>query len=399
MKNSIFYNLSSKVLLNIKGKNIDNFIKRLNRNNIEILNINYISYNEINISVKKEDYNKIIDLKTIYEINIIDYEGIEKVKKNTLKNKYIIIFVLFFLIVLYILSNIIFSINIVTTDSKMKEVLLENLNKEGIKKYSFKKSHIKLQSIKKKILSKHKHDIEWIEIETIGTKYIVKFVPRIQNSEKEENKNKDIISKYDALIKDMSITKGEIIKDVGTYVKKGDLIVSGSVKLNEELKEIVGAEGVVYGEVWYNVKVNYPYKYYSEKETGKRKKIFTIYFLNKKIELFNFNKYKTKKIRKKTILKNMLLPIFISKDTQIETKVINTSYNERELINKALEYSKIKVNETLDSDEYILKSIILNKRKNDKSITLNIFFSVLRNISTYKEIEEEKSDEKAKSIE
>ena len=388
MKNSIFYNLSSKVLLNIKGKNIDNFIKRLNRNNIEILNINYISYNEINISVKKEDYNKIIDLKTIYEINIIDYEGVEKVKKNTLKNKYIIIFVLFFLIVLYILSNIIFSINIVTTDSKMKEILLEELSKEGIKRYNFKKNYIELQSIKKKILSKHKHDIEWIEIETIGTKYIVKFVPRIQNSEKEENKNKDIISKYDALIKDMSITKGEIIKDVGTYVKKGDLIVSGTVKLNEELKEIVGAEGVVYGEVWYNVKVNYPYKYYSEKETGKRKKVLTINFLNSKIELFNFNKYKTKKIRKKTILKNMLLPISISKDTQIETEVINASYDEKELINKALEYSKKKVKETLNSDEYILKSIILNKRKNNKSITLNIFFSVLRKISIYKDVEE-----------
>ena len=387
MKNNALYNLSSKVLINIKGKNIDKFIKRINSKKIEILELKYISSEDINILIKKEDLKKLEKIKTIYEIKIIDFKGLEKAKNIVLNSKYIIIFVLFFLIILYILSNIIFDINIITTDSKMKEILLEDLNNEGIKKYKFKKNYIEIEKIKKKILSNHKSDIEWIEIECIGTKYIIKYEPRIKNKKSKEIKKQNIISKYDALIKNMNITKGEIIKDVGTYVKKGDIIVSGEVKLNEELKEIIGARGNVYGEVWYNVKVKYPYKYYEERETGRKSKVLVIKFLNKKIELFNVKKYNKKIIEEKIILNNYLLPINISFENQKEIKVINKKYNENELIDESLKYSIKKIEKILKKDEYIYKYKVLNKSKNKNSLTLNIFFSVIKNITLYKNIE------------
>ena len=147
MKNSIFYKLSSKVLLNIKGNNIDNFIKRLSSNKIELLDIKNINYKETNILIKKEDLDKILKMKSIYKIKILDYKGVEKTKINILNNKYIILFILLFLIILYILSNIVFRVDIITTDSKMKETLLEELGTYGLKKYTFKKNYITIQKI------------------------------------------------------------------------------------------------------------------------------------------------------------------------------------------------------------------------------------------------------------
>ena len=387
MKNSIFYKLSSKVLLNIKGNNIDNFIKRLSSNKIELLDIKNINYKETNILIKKEDLDKILKMKSIYKIKILDYKGVEKTKINILNNKYIILFILLFLIILYILSNIVFRVDIITTDSKMKETLLEELGTYGLKKYTFKKNYITIQKIKNKILSEHKNDLEWIEIENIGTRYIIKYEPRVKNKKIKEIKNQNIVSKYDALIKDMNIEKGEIIKDVGTYVKKGDIIVSGEIKLNEELKEKIGAKGNVYGEVWYNVKVTYPYKYYRSIKTENKKNIFAIKFLNKKIEIFNFNKFKTKEIKENKLVCNKIFPICISKEYQKETNVVNKKYNDKNIISPALSYSKEKIEGLLDDDEYILKYKILNKSKNDNSVTLNIFFSVLKNITSYKTIE------------
>ena len=55
----------------------------------------------------------------------------------------------------------------------MKQKLLDELSNNGLKIYSFKKNYQELQIIKKKILEKYKTDIDWIEIENIGTKYIV----------------------------------------------------------------------------------------------------------------------------------------------------------------------------------------------------------------------------------
>ena len=54
--------LKNTIDLKIKGKNIDRIIKRLYKHNIEILNINYIKYNEIIVRINKEDLELINNL-------------------------------------------------------------------------------------------------------------------------------------------------------------------------------------------------------------------------------------------------------------------------------------------------------------------------------------------------
>ena len=385
--------LKSKINIKVKGNNIERFIKRLKNNNIDILKIKYLSKNEIIIRIYKEDLDKLISIKTIYEITIIDYLGLEKYKLSIKNNKYIIISIMICLIWLYILSNIIFHIDIITNDTDMKNILIKELKEYKIEKYKFKKSYNKLQYIKKEILSKHKNEIEWIEIETIGTKYIVRYEPRIINEEKKQYELRNIIAKKDAVIKNLYVSNGQIIKNINSYVKKGDIIVSGYIKLNDSIKDTISSNGIVYGETWYKVTIDYPYKYKEEYKTGKEKKLFVFKFLNKDIELFNFNKYKTKKVEDKTILKNNILPIKFVIQKQYETKKYEENNNEKELIDNALKYSNKKIEEKLSENEYISDYKILNKIKKDKSIELNIFYSVVEDITEYQVIEEYKEEE------
>ena len=388
LKNYVLYALKSKLNLNIKGNNIERFIKRLRSNNIEILNITYISKNEINIKIYEYDYDKVIELKTVYEIDILDYYGAVKIKNNIFNNKFIIISMMIALIVLYLLSNIIFYVDIVTNDSKMESTLREELNDLGIKKYKFKKDYEDLQQIKKTILTKYREKLEWIEIENIGTKYIVRYEPRIVNNEALETPLRNIIAKKDAVISSMNVSSGQIVKNINSYVKKGEIIVSGYIDLNGNIKDTVSSSGTIYGETWYNVEITYPYKYYENIETGKKKNVLVIKFLSKDIELFNFNKYKTKDIEDKTIVKNNLLPIKFVNQLQKETRVIDQNYTEDELIDAAVLYSKKKIEDKLNEDEYVKDYKILNKTKNSDSITLNIFFNVVENITEYQEINE-----------
>lgn len=186
----------------------------------------------------------------------------------------------------------------------------------------------------------------------------------------------------------MNISSGQIIKDIDSYVKKGDIIVSGYISLNGNIKDTVSSKGSVYAENWYKVTITYPYKYKEIKETGNSKNVFVIKLLNKDIELFNFNKYKTKKTKNKTILKNNILPFKLVKQTQKETIVIDENNSEEELIEKAINLSKKKMEEKLKDGEYVKDYKILNKIKHSDSITLNIFFNVVEDITEYQEIEE-----------
>ena len=86
MKNNFFYSIKSKIVLSVKGHNLERFIKRLAINNIELLKIKYIKYDEVNLTIYKKDYDDVINLKKIYEIYIVDEKGLLKLKKFIIKN-------------------------------------------------------------------------------------------------------------------------------------------------------------------------------------------------------------------------------------------------------------------------------------------------------------------------
>ncbi len=384
MKNKIFFILDSKIRLSIKGNNIERFIKRLKTNNIDILNIKYIDSNNIIIDIYYKDYEKLLKIKTVYEVDVITYKGLKNIKEKIFNNKYIIISILICMIFLYILSNIVFNIEVITNDTNMKQTLLEELDENGLKKYNFKKSYLKIQDIKQNIMDKHKDDIEWLEIENIGTKYIIRYEPRIKNDIKIDTPNRNIIAKKDAIITSMDIEDGSIVKDIHSYVKKGDVIVSGYITLNDNIKDMVSASGNVYGEVWYEVSVKYPFNYYENIETGKSSNIFCIHFLNKKIEIFG--KYKTKNVKEKIIVKNNVLPIYISIENQRETNEIKETNDKNSVIDRAVNKAREKIESNLKNDEYIKDYKIMSTSYDKTGVNLRIFFTVVENITDYQNI-------------
>ena len=168
MKNSLLYKIESKVIICVKGNNIERFIHRLVNNNIELLEIKQIKYNEVNIAIYEHDYKKVLKLKTTYEISLIGEKGLIKIKHFLLKNIYLIISFLICLIILRILTNLIFQIDIIHNDKEIRNIISRELTSAGIKKYTLNKKYNEIQDIKQNILNKYKDKIEWLEIEKVG---------------------------------------------------------------------------------------------------------------------------------------------------------------------------------------------------------------------------------------
>ncbi len=371
----------------VEGKNIYNFIFRLNKLGIDLLNINYINKNAVKIEVYKKDYEKIIKNKTIYDINIISYLGLTKIKKDIVNYKYILFFITISFMTIYFLSNLIFQIDIITNDNKMKKKINDYLYQNDIRMFHFKKSYQKLKKIKEGILHKYKNEIDWIEIESVGSKYIIRFEPRLESHLKKEVKYQSIIAKKNAIIYKMNVKNGQIVKNRFDYVKKGDVIVSGYIYLNDKITNTVEAMGDIYGETWYKVKCRYPLKYKNIIKTNKSKKVFTINFLNKEIELFNFNKYKNYEKKNNTLLKNYLLPIAINYQSQHEVILDyeNNSYDEA--LKKAIKTVFDKISKKFTKDEYIKNVKILKTSKEKNYVNLELFISTFEIISSPRKID------------
>ena len=398
MENTTFNKFRNTIKIKIQGKNIERFIRRLYKNNIEILSIKYINRKSIIITIYLENYEQVLKLKSIYKINNVGYGGIIKIKKYLYKNRFLIFSLIIGYFIILLLSNIIFEVQVIHSSKEIRNLVINELEKYDIKKYSFKKSFEKLSEISNKILKNNKDKIEWISIENIGTKIQVKIEERKLNSKKEEYKIQNIVANKSGIIKKVTATSGVIKKNINDYVSKGDVIISGEIMDTYEEKVLnrVSAIGEVYAEVWYTVEMEYPLIYSKETKTNKSKNVWELEIFNKKISLFDFNKYEHSNDQSKIILSNPILPFRLLKTRKEEIIKQDEVYLPEEALIKAEEEARKKIEARLDKNEYIIKQKKLSFYQKDSKIVVEIFFSVYENIGIPSEIVEEETKEENK---
>ena len=377
--------LISKISLNIKGKNINRFIKKLRTKKIEILSLKYKNPNEADIIIYKKDYETVLKIKSIYEITELDVFGLIKIKRKIKISKHLIIFIIIAFAVFLLFTHVIFGIEVIHSNKDIRNLLLNELKEEGIKKLSFKKSYNEISKIKEKILNKYPDKIEWLEIEESGTKYTVRVEERTIVKKDENNTPRNIIAAKDGVLKKVIAEKGDIVKDMNEYVKKGDMIINGELIFNEKVTGKVRAEGKAYAEVWYVTKTEYPFATYTETETGKTKDVYALKFLNHTFE-FSLHKFKTKKIKETDIIKHPLIPLKLVRQKQKETKVTDQILTAEQAIENAKEKAENNIKKNLSKDEYIIRSKYLKSTVKESIVEVEMFFAVYEDITDYKEI-------------
>lgn len=367
--------------IRINGKDVKRFLKSLYKRGIRFINI-IILDKELICKVDQENYNKIINIKTSYHIEVSKIYGLNYFKLIIKKNMIFIISFIIGILYLFFLSNIIFNIEIVHDDNEIKEIIYDELDNLNIKKYKFIKSYDYIQKAKEQIINNNKDVIEWIEIERVGTTYKVRFEKRIINKQENESSKRHLIAKKSGIIKKIEAHDGEITKKVNDYVNKGDIIISGDIHKGDDVKESLSANGEVYAEVWYKVKVKMPLYYHEEKYSGNIIKSLKLYFLNKEYNLFNKSF-----INKRSSLKTLFSDFYnmISFNYGIDKEIIikdevNTIANE----NDAIILAREKIINKLDTNEYIISQKKLKTTINDSTINVEVFFKVYENISSYR---------------
>ena len=387
MKDKIFKIFSSSIKIKITGRNINNFLKRIIRNNINIIKVIPISYKEMDLIIDYKDLDKIEKLKTIYNIKIIRYYGKLRTLKRIKKNIFILSFLLIGLFLVYILSNLILSIEVIHSNNNIIKLVENELEENGIKKYHFALSYDEVEKVKKKILEDNKDSLEWLEIIKEGTKYIVRVEERIINNVPDDNNIYDIVASKGAVIKSIYAKSGEKIRDVNTYVKKGDIVISSKIILPNNEIITKSANGKIIGEVWYSIRVEFPYVYNEIKYTGNKKKVLVFNFLNKRISIFDFNKYKTFDKNIKYIFNNNIIPISLTYEHEYETKVINDIYTYDTAREKAILIAKEKLLNKYSSIIDITDIKIINEEDMTSKIVIDLFITCDEDITLYKKVE------------
>lgn len=393
MRNRYLERMDSIVKIKIEGSNIHNYLKRVMRKKVQIIKVIPISYREVHLILKYSEYQKLLNFKSIYQITVLQFMGKLKFYHLLKRNSILLVFMILGLILIVFLSRFIFSVEVIHQDKEIRALLMRELKEYDIHRYSLKKGYEDLEKIEDEILDNNKDRLEWIEIINYGTKYMVRVEERKLNQENEVYQYQSIVSKKSAILIQIDAIRGEKVKNVNDYVMRGDTVISGYITLPNNITVATMAEGVVYGEVWYQVDVDYPIVYQETNLTGKSKDVYVLKLLNHKISLFNFEEYHSFKSKDKILIESSLLGIKLVKERQFEALVKDEVYTEDIARNKAIDYIKEKLMKD-NRDIVEIKDVkILSTDSDEDSIRFELFVRVIENIGEVVPISESKLEE------
>ena len=377
--------MNSRYRILIQGKNVSYFVSLLIGKHVSIYQKEEVPSGVI-LLVDAEGWKIIQEIKTSYSITILNRYGIAKIQYLVHKYFVFLLGIVFFLGIIFFLSHVIFQVDVVHSNELIRSIIYEDLKQFGIERFHFKVSYEEKEEIVEKILEKETEKIEWLEIEEVGTKYIVRVEERKKSKEKKACRPQNIVAKKDAMILEIHAEEGEVKKKKLDYVKRGDVIISGLIYNKEDIVSKRCARGQVFGEVWYQVTLEIPKHYHEEKVTGKKKRKLEVQFLNTTYHLFSH--YDTYQKKSKVLLKSRLLPIQFLFSTYLETEVIDEKYTLDSIDSKAYSLALEKLSQQLSKDDEVISKKILKKYEKDSKIIVEVFFRVKEDITDTVSIED-----------
>lgn len=360
--------------IKIKAPFYDKYvIKTFRAKNIDIYNIEYDEDGTI-YTIDEKDFDS-IDQDTF---KIVSYRGIKQFISKLYTYRHFIISVIISLTLLIFASQVVIDVKVIHSDKDVRSLIENELYGLGIKAFTMKKSFSELQDIKAQIKEDYPDDIEWLEIVDDGMRYIIRVEERIITDKEKARPYCNVISKRDAVILSSVASKGQSVVGTNDFVKKGDILISGSIKFNEATKAHTCAEGTVYGNTWYRVSVSIPLEYEEKKYTGKKKYNLGIENGSVYTRIFKIH-YEDYDVEKTRLLH--LGSFSLYKEKVLETKTEKGRYTDEEALKEAKKKARENLQVKLDDEAVILNEKVLQSEIYDSIISVDIFYSVKEIIS------------------
>lgn len=238
---------------------------------------------KIFLLIKIRDYKKIRKIrgKTKIKIKITDRHGLPFfIKRNRLRYGFFSGILMFFLIV-YVLNLFVWRIEIVGNQTVEAAEIIKICEKIGLRS-GIKKSAVDSYKMRDELLL-NSDKLAWASVNLEGSVVTVN-VSEIKNSA-ENSEYCNIVSDFNAVIKDIKVQKGsaEVLK--GDAVQKGDLLISGVVSV-EGNTYFTNATGVITAEVEEKIPISVSINDVQKITAGRAYKKYAVDFFNVTFPLY-----------------------------------------------------------------------------------------------------------------
>jgi similar to stage IV sporulation protein len=386
MKNHWIEFYTGIVTVKISGKGIERFINALTRNGLVIWNVKRSGAHTIIFKMRLSDVKELRKYRKPFEckIRFLQRNGAPFLLKRLFRNGGFLVGALGFIMVIMILSNMVWGIEIKGAKPATEHQIRKELTAMGIKVGKLQFYMDDVEAIQRNLTNKIE-ELTWVGVELKGTTYHFEVVEKNQPKKVVKLSPRNLVAKKEAIIVELFVEKGQPRVKKFDHVVPGQLLVSGLIG-KEENPEIVSAEGKILGETWYKSEVKLPLNSTFYVFNGKEDRKHFIRLGKMTIPVWGFGKttfkeYEVERNEKKLRFLKWEIPVSYVSETHREREKVAREYTKEQAVENAKNLAREDIKRLISEDAIIKGEKILHQAFQDGKVKLSLHFQVIEDIS------------------
>ncbi|WP_260115448.1 sporulation protein YqfD [Paenibacillus hexagrammi] len=279
MKQSMFIaRIRGYVRIELRGKDCERLINPIMEKGISMWDIRPKDRNNMELCIMVKDFFSLRPILkgTGCKLHVLERFGFPFFLDKLGRRKIFIGGLLTFVIALYVLTSMVWQISIEGNEQITKAEIMQAASQQGIHKFQWKFRMKSSEELSREIQNMLPR-AAWVGVEIRGTHVVIKVVEATIPDKNPLMNPRNLVASKNALVTEIYSDRGRPMVKPNTYVRKGDVLISGIIG-DEENSQVVVASGKVKGIVWYTSHIEAPltksYKAYTGESSYRRYLVF-----------------------------------------------------------------------------------------------------------------------------
>ncbi|MFK4340933.1 MULTISPECIES: sporulation protein YqfD [unclassified Paenibacillus] len=386
MKHPALTKLRGTVTLAVKGESVEAFINLLTEHQIPVWNVRPMGtrHAEMNLLLPHVFLLRPFLRRTGCKMHILKRQGIPFTVARLAKRKFFLVGLAVFWVGLFLMSSLIWDVEVKGNDKLSTEAVLKAARQEGL--YPFQWSfRVSSQDKLSRALMQKLPEASWIGVEKQGTSVTIQVVEASQPTPEPLYSPRHLISKADAVVTEIFAEQGRPVVHKNTRVKKGAILISGTLGDEENQQQVV-AKGEIKGLVWHEYEISSPTVRRSSTYTGNSHERLYLVLGNRAVQLWGYGKipysaHKTTVEHDPLTWRSFRLPVGWMTENVRETKIHEDKLTEAEAQNRGIEGARANILAKYGKGTKIMSQKILHEKRENGKVYMKVLFEVEQNIA------------------
>ncbi|MDQ0900213.1 MULTISPECIES: sporulation protein YqfD [unclassified Paenibacillus] len=387
MKQSLFIaRLRGYVRIQIRGEGCERLINPMLEKGFSIWDIQAGDAGKLELYILIKDFFRLRPLlkRTGCRVHVTERHGLPFFMGRLGRRKVFFTGMASFIIGLYLLTSLVWQVSVEGNDRISESEILQAASKQGIHTFQWKFKLKKTEDLSREIQGMLPH-AAWVGVEIRGTHITIKVVEATIPDKGPPLNPRNLIAAKNALVTEILSDKGKPMVKPNTYVRKGDVLISGTIG-DEQNSQVVVASGKVKGIVWYTSRIETPltktYRVYSGEVMTRNYLVFG----TRAVQVSGYGKQKFEHFetipeRKTLVWRSYSLPLGWLHEKVMEVQIVEEPIDPANAKKAGLEQAKAKLLGAEGADARIVGEKILHEKTENGKIYIDVHFEVEENIA------------------